>query len=333
LIRSFCWRQFITLLGGVAVWPLVARAQQVNRTRRVAVLHSLAESDAEAQSWVKAFMQGFKALGWTDGLNVRIEVRWAGGEIRDIERLGKELLDLNPDVVFAVTTPSVNAIRRENQSIPVVFTLVTDPVAQGLVESLVKPGRNITGFTIFEPEIGTKWMQVLKDIAPETKRAAVIFNPDTAPYYRLYMNSIEAAGASFAVKVVEAPVRSRADIEAAISTLAREPAGAVISMSDTFPSVHRDLIIALSERHRLPAVYPFRFQATDGGLISYGIDVSDMHRRAASYVDRILKGEKPADMPVQLPTKYELVINLKTAKALGLTIPLPLLGRADEVIE
>jgi putative ABC transport system substrate-binding protein len=327
-------RQLITLLSGAAAaWPLLARAQTANRVPRVAVLHSLAESDVEAQSWVQAFLQGLTALGWTDGRNIRIDVRWAGGEIKEIQRLAKELLDLDPDVVFAVTTPSVNAIRRANPSIPIVFTLVTDPVAQGLVESLVRPGRNITGFTIFEPEIGTKWMQVLKDIAPETKQAAVIFNPDTAPYYRLYMSSIEAAGTSFAVKAVEAPVHSRADIEAAISMLAREPAGAVISMSDTFPSVHRDLIIGLTERYRLPAVYPFRFHATDGGLISYGVDLSDMHRRAASYVDRILKGEKPAGMPVQLPTKYELVINLKTARTLGLTIPLPLLGRADEVIE
>jgi putative ABC transport system substrate-binding protein len=327
-------RAVIALLGGAAAaWPMAARAQKANRIPRVAVLHSLAESDSEAQSWVTAFMRGFAALGWTHGRNVQIDVRWAGGEIKEIQRLARELLDLHPNVVFAVTTPSVNAIRRENQSIPIVFTLVTDPVAQGLVESLIRPGRNITGFTIFEPEIGTKWVQVLKDIAPETKRAAVIFNPDTAPYYKLYMSSIEAAGASFAVKAVEAPVRSRGDIEAALSMLAREPAGAVISMSDTFPAVHRDLIIALSAQYGMPAVYPFRFQAADGGLISYGVDLSDMHRRAASYVDRILKGEKPADMPVQLPTKYELVINLKTARALGLTIPLPLLGRADEVIE
>ena len=326
-------RKFITLLGGAAAWPLAARSQQANRMPRVAVLHSNAESDSEAQSWVQAFMQGFAALGWTNGLNVQIDLRWAGGEIKEIQRLAKELLDLRPDVVVAVATPSVNAIRQENHDISIVFTLVTDPVAQGLVETLARPGRNMTGFTIFEPEIGTKWMQVLKEIAPETKRAAVIFNPDTAPYYKLYMRSIEAAAAYFAVKAVEAPVRSRGDIEAAMSMLARESAGALISMSDTFPSVHRDLIIELAAHYRLAAVYPYRFYVTDGGLISYGVDLSDMHRRAASYVDRILKGEKPADMPVQLPIKYELIINLRTAKALGLTIPLPLLGRADEVIE
>ena len=327
-------RDFITLVGGAAAaWPVAARAQQSSRIRRVAVLHSLAESDVDAQAWVKAFIQGFGVLGWAHGRNVQIDIRWAGGEIKEIQRLAKELLDLHPDVVFAVSTPSVNAIRRENANVPIVFTLVTDPVAQGMVETLVRPGRSITGFTIFEPEIGTKWMQVLEDIAPDTKRAAVIFNPETAPYYRLYMDSIEAAAAPFAVQTFEAPVRSRADIEAAIIAFAREPAGALISMSDTFPLVHRDLIIALAAHYCLPAVYQFRVQATDGGLISYGIDVTDMHRKAASYVDRILKGEKPADMPVQLPITYELVINLKTARALGLTIPLPLLGRADEVIE
>ena len=326
-------REFIMALSAAATWPRVVRAQPANGMPRVAVLHSLAESDAEAQSWVKAFIEGCAALGWSDGRNVQIDVRWAGGEVKEIQRLARELLDQHPDVVLAVTTPSVNAIRRLNNDTPMVFTLVTDPVAQGLVETLIRPGRSITGFTIFEPEIGSKWMQVLKEIAPETKHVAVIFNPDTAPYYRLYMSSIEAAGAYFAVKAVEAPVRSRADIEVAISTLAREPAGALISMSDTFPSVHRDLIIMLTANYRLPAVYPFRFHATDGGLISYGVDLGDMHRRAASYVDRILKGAKPADMPVQLPTKYELVINLKTAKALGLEVPPTLIARADEVIE
>jgi putative tryptophan/tyrosine transport system substrate-binding protein len=327
-------REFITLLGGtVAVWPLAARAQQANRMPRVGVLQSLAESDFEAQSWINALKQGLVALGWTDGLNVRIDVRWAGGETNLIQRFAKELVDLHPDVIVAVGTPSAMAFRQETHTIPIVFISVTDPVAQGLVETLIRPGSNITGFTIFEPEIGSKWMQVLKDIAPETTRAAVIFNPDTAPYYRLYMSSIEAAGASFAVKTFEAPVRSRVEIEAAISELAREPAGAVISMSDTFTVVHRDLIIALAARYRLPAVYPFRFEAIEGGLISYGTDQVDQYRRAAAYVDRILKGEKPADMPVQLPVKFELVINLKTARTLGFAIPNTLLARVDEVIE
>ena len=326
-------REFITLLGGTAAWPLTTRAQQPNPMRRVAVLQTLVENDLEGQSWVNALKQGLAVLGWTDGRNVRLDVRWAGGEVNLVQRFAKELVDLHPDVIVAVATPSAMAFLRETHTIPIVFTSVTDPVAQGLVETLIRPGGNITGFTIFEPEIGSKWMQVLKDIAPETTRTAVIFNPDTAPYYRLYMSSIEAAAASFAVKTFEAPVRSRVEIEAAIYGLAREPAGAVISMSDTFTVVHRDLIIALAAQYRLPAVYPFRFEAIDGGLISYGTDQVDQYRRAAVYVDRILKGEKPADMPVQLPVKFEMVINLKTARTLGFTIPNTLLARADEVIE
>jgi putative ABC transport system substrate-binding protein len=257
----------------------------------------------------------------------------AAGRSAKIQKFAKELVHLEPDVILAISTPSVDAILQQTRAIPIVFTLVTDPVAQGLVESLVRPGREITGFTIFEPEIGSKWVQVLKEIAPETTHIAVIFNPDTAPYYKLYMNSIEAAGASFRVKPLEAAVHSRVEIESAISMLASEPAGALISMSDSFPVVHRDLIIGLAARYHLPAVYPFRFAATDGGLVSYGVDLTDLTRRAATYIDRILKGEKPADLPVQLPTKFELVINLRTARALGFEIPLTLLARADDVIE
>jgi putative ABC transport system substrate-binding protein len=327
-------REFIAALGGAAAaWPLSAQAQQHDQMPRIGVLISLAKNDPEAQSWFKAFVQGMQAVGWTDGRNIRIDVRWAGGEVNRIQRLAKELVDLRPEVVFAMTTPSVNAVLRETRTIPIVFTLVTDPVAQGLVESLVRPGGNITGFTILEPEIAGKLVQVLKEIAPATARAAVIFNPDTEPYYKLYMSSIEAAAASFAMKAFEAPAHNRAEIEAAISALAREPAGGVIAMSGTFTTVHRDLIIALAARYRLPAVYPFRFFVADGGLISYGGDLRDTQRRAAIYVDRILKGAKPADLPIQLPTKFELVINLETAKALGLALPASFLLRADEVIE
>jgi putative ABC transport system substrate-binding protein len=276
-------REFITLVGGAAAaWPLAARAQQPNPLRWVVVLQTLAENDLEGQSWVNALKQGLAVLGWTDGLTIRLDVRWAGGDANLIQRLAKELVDLHPDVIVAVATPSAMAFRQETHTIPIVFTSVTDPVAQGLVESLIRPGGNITGFTIFEPEIGSKWMQVLKDIAPETTRTAVIFNPDTAPYYRLYMSSIETGGASFGVKTFEAPVRSRVEIEAAISGLAREPGGAVISMSDTFTVVHRDLIIARAAQYRLPAVYLFRFEAIEGGLISYGTDQVDQYRRAAA---------------------------------------------------
>jgi putative ABC transport system substrate-binding protein len=274
-----------------------------------------------------------QAVGWTEGRNIGIDVRWAGGEVDRIQSLAKEVVGLQPDVVFAMTTPSVNAVLRESRTIPIVFAQVTDPVAQGLVESLDRPGGSITGFTILEPEIGGKLVQVFKEIAPQTVRAAVIFNPDTAPYYKLYMGASEAAVASLAMKIFEAPAHNRAEIEAAISALAREPGGGVIAMSDGFTVVHRDLIIALAARYRLPTAYPFRFFVADGGLISYGVDLNDMQRRAAGYVDRILKGARPADLPVQLPTKYELLINLKTAKALGLDVPPTLLARADEVIE
>src|SRR5262249_6529727 len=262
-----------------------------------------------------------------------VGVGGAGGGVDQLQRLAKELVDLQPEVVLAMTTPSVNAVLRETRTVPIVFPQVTDPVAQGLVDSLDRPSASITGFTIFEPEIGSKLVQVLKEIAPVTARAAVIFNPDTAPYYKLYMSAIEAAAASYGMKALEAPAHTRAEIETAISALAREPAGGVIAMSDGFTVVHRDLIIALAARYRLPAAYGFRFFVADGGLISYGVDLSDMQRRAAIYVDRILKGAKPADLPVQLPTKFELTINLKTARELGLALPATVLARADAVIE
>jgi putative ABC transport system substrate-binding protein len=312
-------REFITVLGGAVAWPVAVRAQQGGRMPRIAVLTPFAESDPEAQTWFKAFVQGMQAVGWTDGRNIRMDVRWAGGAVDRIQRLAKELVDLHPEVVFAVTTPSVNAVLRETRTIPIVFTQVTDPVGQGLVKNLARPGANITGFMVFEPEIGGKLVQVLKEIAPATARAAVIFNPDMAPYYKLYMSSIEVSADSFAIKAFEAPAHNRAEIEAAISALAREPAGGVIAMSDGFTTVHRDLIIALAARYRLPAVYPFRHFVANGGLISYGVDLSDMERRAAIYVDHILKGAKPAGLPVQQPTKFELVINLRTAKALAST--------------
>jgi putative ABC transport system substrate-binding protein len=325
-------RSFITLLGGAsAAWPFAAGAQQ--GVPLVAVLNAFSERDPEAQSWYKAFVERLAALGWTNSRNLRIDIRWASGEVSVLRIHAKGLVDLRPDVVYAVTTPSVHAIRHETGNTPIVFAHVTDPVAQGLVQSLARPGGNITGFTIFEPEIGSKWVQALKEIAPETARAAVIFNPDTAPYYRLFMQSIEVAGATVAVETFEAPVRSRADIEATMTALALQPATGVIPMADSFTHVHRDLIIALAARYRLPTAYPFSFHVKEGGLISYGVDLFDMNRGAASYVDRILKGTKPSDLPVQLPTKYELVINLAAARALGREIPLGLLTRADQVIE
>jgi putative tryptophan/tyrosine transport system substrate-binding protein len=321
-------------VGSAVAWPLAGRAQRDGeRIPRIAVLDSFSESDAIARSWYKAFLQGLAALDWVDGHNVHIDVRWGGGDATRMQQMAKEIVNLRPDVILAVTTPSVNAIRRETKTLPVVFTQIADPVAQGMVQSLVRPGGNLTGFTIFEPEIGGKWLETLKNIAPETTRAAALFNPDTAPFWQLFMNSIKVAGTAFGVQAFEAPVRNHDEIEAVIAGLAREPHAGVIAMADTFTGIHGNLIIALAARYRVPAVFPFRDRVVDGGLVSYGIDVDDMHRRAAIYVDRILKGAKPSELPVQLPVKFQLVINRKTANALGLEIPPVLLARADEVIE
>jgi putative ABC transport system substrate-binding protein len=327
-------RDFITLLAGAAVvWPLAAGAQQPNRKARIAVLTLYADTDPVAQSWNQSFLQGLRSLGWADGGNVQIDVRWAGGDPGRLAYLAKELLDLQPDVVQAVTTPAVNAVLQITRSIPVVFTQVTDPVAQGLVTTLTRPGGNITGFAILEPGIAGKWVQVLKEIAPEMTRVAVIFNPDTAPYHKLYMNSVEAAARSVAVEAHEAPVHSRAEIEAVISALAKGPPSGIIAMSDGYVSAQRDLIIALAARYRLPAEYGFRHFVAEGGLFSYGVDLNDMQHQAALYVDRILRGATPSDLPIQLPAKFQLVINLQTARALGLEISPALLSVADELLE
>ena len=325
-------REFIAVLGGAAAWPMTVYAQQAKPMPRVAVLLiGSPEQHVEVQSLFSAFKQGLAVLGWTDGANVLIDVRWPD-EVSELPKIAKEFVDLHPDVIVATATPLLKAMMQETHTIPIVFTAITDPVGQGLVENFTHPGGNITGFTTFEPTVSGKWVEVLKEIAPDTTRAAVMFNPDAAPFYRLYMPYIETAGASLAVKIIEVPVRSRADIEAALSELVQEPTG-VITMSDAFVFFHRDWTISLAAHYHLPTVFPWPSAAKDGGLISYGVDLSDGYRRAASYVDRILKGEKPGDMPVQAPTKYELVINLKTAKSLGLAVPPTLLARADEVIE
>jgi putative ABC transport system substrate-binding protein len=271
-------RDFIGLLCGAGTWPMAARAQQANRVMRVAVLLSFAETDPVAQSWNRSSLQELHSLGWADGSNIQIDIRWAAGDVDRLANLAKELIDLRPDVVLAVTTPAVNAIVQLTRSIPVVFTQVTDPVAQGLVATLARPEGNITGFAILEPTMAGKWLQILKEIAPDTTRASVIFNPVTAPYYKLYVSSIEAAAQSSAVEVFEAAVHSRDEIEATISALAAKPGSSIISMSDTFTAVHRDLIIELAARYKLPAAYGFRLFAADGGLFSYGIDLGDQHR-------------------------------------------------------
>jgi putative ABC transport system substrate-binding protein len=327
-------REFIAIVGGAAVaWPVVARAQQPERMRRIGVLMNLSENDLEAQRLVTAFREGLAQLGWADGRNLRIDYRWAGGDVGRIRAFAKELVKLSPDIIVGYGTPVVVALQQETRSIPIVFLSVTDPVGQGLVASLAHPGGNITGFAVFEISLGTKWMEVLKQIAPGLKRVAIIYNPTTAPYYPLYLRAIEQAASSFGVEPIAVEVHDDAEIERAISTLTREPDGGLIVMPDTFNMVHRQTTIALAARHRLPAIYYFPFFARDGGLVSYGPDEFDMFRRAAGYVDRILKGPKAGDLPVQQPTNFRLVINLKTAKALGLEVPPTLLVRADEVIE
>ena len=328
-------REFITLLGGAAAaWPLAARAQQSERMRLIGVLMAYAESDPEGQAWVAVFRGGLQKLGWAEGRNIRIETRWAPPEnAGSRERFAKELVALQPELILSHTTPTTSALLRETRTIPIVFANVSDPIGSGFVATLSRPGGNVTGFTTIEASLGGKWLELLKEIAPHVNRVAFLFNPETATYAEYYLNLFKAAGATFAVKATTAPVRDKSEVESAIATLAGEPNGGLIVMPDSFPIAHRVEITSLAARYRLPAVYPFRFFADIGGLLAYGVDLSDNFRRAASYADRILKGEKPGELPVQGPAKFEFVINLKTAKALGLTVPDNLLARADEVIE
>jgi putative ABC transport system substrate-binding protein len=326
-------REFLVGLGGAAAWPLAAGAQQGERVRRVGVLIPFPKSDPRAQSLVPAFVQAFETLGWSEGRNVHIELRWTDGGFDQMQAIAKELVALRPDVIFTNGgAPGMRALAQETRVIPIVFTNVSDPVAQGFVESLARPGGNATGFSLFESSVGTKWLEALKRIAPDVRRIALIFNPQTSSH-ALYLPSIEAAAVSFAVELHTNPVLDPAEIEPAMAALSREPGGGLIFLPDNFMRVREKTIVGLAARHRLPAVYWAKSFATSGGLMSYGIDGADEHRRAAGYVDRILKGARPAELPVQLPTKYELVLNLKTAKALGLTAPPGLLAIADEVIE
>jgi putative ABC transport system substrate-binding protein len=326
-------REFITLLGGAAVaWPLAAHAQQSDRIRRIGYVTSDAESDPEPQLLVAAFRKGLEELGWTDGRNIRIDYRFGGGDAALVPKLAKELIELRPDVIVAATTPAATAVRQQTLSIPIVFVQVPDPVAAGFVTNLARPDGNITGFTNFEFSIGGRWLQAIKECAPGVSRVAVVFDPAN-PSWAAYLRTIEAAAPSFSVHLTPAGVRDAAEIETYIAAFAREPNGALVVLPGPVNTQHRETIIAMAARHRLPAVYPYRFFVTNGGLVSYGVDVRDLYKQAASYVDRLLKGAKPADLPVVLPTKFELVINLKTAKTLGLTIPPTLLTSADEVIE
>ena len=325
-------REFITLVGSaVAAWPLSARAQQVKQMRLIAVLAIFAENDPEGQARANAFQQKLRDLGWMDGHNIQFAYRRTIDPER-IPAVAAEVVRLTPDVILSYGSPALTALRRETRSIPIVFVQVSNPVGGGFVASMAHPGGNITGFTNFEFAIGGKWLETLKEIAPDTKRVAVIVDPDNATGSG-YLGAIEAVATVSGLQVTPTAARDTATIEREIEAFARQPNGGVIVLPDLITIANRELFVTAAARLHLPAVYPLRLFAASGGLISYGVDQINQSREAASYVDRILKGEKPADLPVQAPTKFELVINLKTAKALGLTVPATLLARADEVIE
>jgi putative ABC transport system substrate-binding protein len=326
-------REFITLLGGAAAaWPIAARGQQSERMRRIGVLMNVTADDPEAPVRLAAFLHGMQQLGWIDGRNMRIYTRWGADNASRSRQQAAELVALAPNVILCSGSPAVGELLQATRTVPIVFVVVVDPVGSGFVESLARPGGNATGFPLFEYGISGKWLELLKDIAPRTTRAAVFRDPALASGGG-QLGAIQSVAPSFGVELSPVTVRDPTEIERAITAFAREPNGGLIVTGSALATTHRDLIVALAARHRLPAVYPQRYYVIGGGLISYGPDTVDPFRRAAAYVDRILKGEKPSDLPVQAPTKYELTLNLKTAKALGLEIPPTLLARADEVIE
>jgi putative tryptophan/tyrosine transport system substrate-binding protein len=326
-------REFIAGLGGALVWPPVARAQQGQRVRHVGVLLPLAEDDPETQSRVKAFRYGLRDVDWVEGRNIRIDYRFSTLDPNQIRQSVAEMVSLAPDVIVANSTPLLAALRQATSTIPIVFAVVNDPVGQGFVSSLARPGGNITGFSFIEFPMVGKWVGMLKDLSPDVSKVALMFNPDTAPYYDVYLRSFERQLRSVAVEVTAAPVRDAADIEQVIARLAQQPGSGLIAASDPFIVFHRDAILKPAQMHRVPVISDYRQFVVEGGLISYGPDASDIFRRAGSYVDRVLRGEKPADLPVQSPTKFELVINVLAAKALGLTMRDSFLLLADEVIE
>jgi ABC-type uncharacterized transport system substrate-binding protein len=325
-------RSFIILLGGASL-PLLAHARQGGRVRRIAMLMTYAESDAEAQTWVSAFREALDKLGWSQNRNIAIDVRWTIGGKAATEGSARELVALQPDLILASTTPATAALLQQTRTIPIVFALVSDPVGSGFVASFPRPGGNVTGFTTMEPTMATKWLELLKEIAPHLTRIAVVFNPPNAPYIDFYMNPLRAAAPSFAVEVVAAPVHDVSELESASAVQARESGGGLLIWPDSFMAAHRAEIASMLAHHRLPAVSPFRAFVETGCLASYGSDSVDNFRRAATYVDRMLRGAEPGELPVQAPVKFELVINLKAIRSLGLAVPQSLLARADEVIE
>jgi putative tryptophan/tyrosine transport system substrate-binding protein len=327
-------REFITLLGGAAAaWPLAARAQKPEKVPRIGVLSALAETDREGQSWDAAFRKRLGELRWIDGRTIHVDYRWGAGSVDRLQQFSKELVGLDPDVLVGITTPATAALQKETQSIPTVFAVVSDPAGSGFVASMAKPGKNITGFINIEASLSGKWLELMHEIAPQVSRVGFLFNPQTAPYARYYLDTFRSAASALAIVPIEAPVHGAAEVEAVMTKLGSESGAGVIVMPDSSTATYRETICSLADRYRLPTIYPFRFFVSGGGLLSYGIDLPDQLRGAASYVDRILRGAKPSELPVQLPTKFELVINLKTAKALSLTVPDKLLATADEVIE
>jgi putative tryptophan/tyrosine transport system substrate-binding protein len=327
-------REFIALLGGALSWPKAVFAQQPDRLHRVGMLHLLAEDDPMAKGRTAALRQGLEELGWIEGRNIRLEYRYAAGDPDRTRKYAAELVSLRPDVIVVNGTSGVAALQQETRTTPIVFIGASDAVGSGFVESLARPGGNTTGFTYFEPSMGSKWLEMLKEIAPGILRVALMHNPEMAAAGGSYfMSAFETAADRLAVKPIGAPVHNEQDIEPRVAALGREPGSGLIIIPDIFTVVHRKLIVSLTARFRIPTIYPYGYMVAQGGLLSYGPDTIDLHRRAASYVDRILKGASPGELPVQAPTKFELIINLKTAKAINLTIPEAFLLRADEVIE
>jgi len=329
-------RDFITLLGAAAAsWPQAVHAQQSGQMRRIGFLIGGAESDPQIIEALAAFKTALEGLGWTEGRNIQIDYRFAAADVDRMSVFAKELVALQPDLLMGHTTQVVAALKRETKTIPIVFVIVSDPVGSGFVESLPRPGGNITGFINIEASLSGKWIEILKEIVPRITRAALLFNPATAPYIAFYQQPFEAAARLSGIEPIATPVHTAADIERAFDSLGNRPDTGMVLPPDVFSTTktNLDLIISFAARTRLPTIYPYRYMVDAGGLISYGVDTVDLYRRAPVYIDRILKGAKPADLPVQLPTKFELAINLKTAKTLGIDIPATLLGRADEVIE
>jgi putative tryptophan/tyrosine transport system substrate-binding protein len=326
-------RAFIAGLGTAAVWSVVGRAQQPERLRHVGVLMNVPQDDVGGLAEVAAFRQGLAELGWVEGRNIRAEFRWPGSDIEHAQTFARELVRLRPDLLMGRSTPTTAALKQETSTIPIIFVNVTEPVEQGFVQSLVRPGGNITGFTNFEASIGGKWLQLLKEADPRVARVAVIYNPRTAPFAGLFLRSIQSAAPTFSVEAVALQVHSDTDIEAALTMFAQRPSGGLIAVPDSFTGQHRDLIITLATRHRVPAVYTNLVSTPVGGLMAFSVDTRDLMQRAATYVDRILKGANPADLPVQQPVKFQFSINVKAAKAIGLELTPTLIARADEVIE